>query len=165
MLAGPISYIYDPNLNSRPCFNIKTVFPRYGSSRVKDKTFVRPSYHNRLIFNMGIPVLIRRHPYIETAPWPIFSCSQIWAKIAVSHTRAKTTNLDSIKYITLFLFPHKGIRVKVVWYLSPGKQGLSPKSMNNNEHMDSKPLDCVRLMLDKATYVTTCISVVKYWAG
>ena len=44
--------------------NIKTFFPRYGDSHVKDKTVMR-----RLIFNMGIPILVRRHLYIETAPW------------------------------------------------------------------------------------------------
>ena len=27
-----------------PCINIKTVFPRYGDSHVKDKTVARPSY-------------------------------------------------------------------------------------------------------------------------
>ena len=26
-----------------PCLNIKTVFPRYGDSHVKDKTAVKPS--------------------------------------------------------------------------------------------------------------------------
>ena len=56
----------------------KAVFPRYGDSHVKDKTVARPSYlgretvlsrsRDRLIFNMGIPILVRRHLYIETAP-------------------------------------------------------------------------------------------------
>ena len=31
-------------LRSGPCFNIKTVFTRYGDSRVKDKMVARPSY-------------------------------------------------------------------------------------------------------------------------
>ena len=48
-----------------PCLNIKTVFPRYGDSHVKDKS------QDRLIFNMGIPILVRRHFYIETAPWAL----------------------------------------------------------------------------------------------
>ena len=47
-----------------PCFNIKTVFPRYGIPILK----IRRS-RDRLIFNMGIPILVRRHIYIETAPW------------------------------------------------------------------------------------------------
>ena len=42
---------------SGPHLNLETVFPRYGDSRVKDKT----------VFNMGIPILVRRHLYIETA--------------------------------------------------------------------------------------------------
>ena len=41
-----------------PYLNIKTVFPRSGDSHVKDKT----------VFNMGIPILVRRHLYIEMAP-------------------------------------------------------------------------------------------------
>ena len=44
--------------------NIKTVFRRYRDSHVKD----RWSW-DCLIFNMGIPILIRRHLYIETVPW------------------------------------------------------------------------------------------------
>ena len=40
-----------------PRLNIKTVFPRYGESHVID-----------LMFNMGIPILVRRHLYIETTP-------------------------------------------------------------------------------------------------
>ena len=38
--------------------NIKTVFPRYGGSQ------------DRLIFDIGIPILVRRHLYIETATPP-----------------------------------------------------------------------------------------------
>ena len=45
-------------------FNIKTVFPRYRIPMLK----IRWSW-DRLIFNMGIPILVRRHLYIETAPW------------------------------------------------------------------------------------------------
>ena len=43
--------------------NIKTVFPRYGIPMLK----IRRS-RDRLIFNMGIPILVRRHLYIEMAP-------------------------------------------------------------------------------------------------
>ena len=49
--------------SSGPCLNIKTVFGRYGDPHVKDKLW------DRLIFNMGIPILVRRYLYIETAPW------------------------------------------------------------------------------------------------
>ena len=51
-----------------PCLNIKTIFPRYGDSHVKDKT-VGDGRGDRLIFNMGIPILIRWHLYIEMPPW------------------------------------------------------------------------------------------------
>ena len=44
-----------------PRLNIKTAFPRYGDSHLK----IRRS-RDRLIFNMGIPILVRRHLYFET---------------------------------------------------------------------------------------------------
>ena len=47
--------------------NIKTVFPRYGDFHVTDKTVVRQS--DSPIFNMGIPILVRRYLCIETGPW------------------------------------------------------------------------------------------------
>ena len=43
--------------------NIKTIFPRYGIPMLKIR---RSRYH--FIFNMGIPIPIRRHLYIETGP-------------------------------------------------------------------------------------------------
>ena len=51
-----------------PCFNIKTIFPRYGISMLK----IRRS-RDRLIFNTGVPILVRRYIYIETAPRPMAS--------------------------------------------------------------------------------------------
>ena len=58
-----------------PRLNLKTVFPRYGYSHVKDKTVARP-----FVFKMGIIILTRRHFYIEAPPgspvtkkgWQIF---------------------------------------------------------------------------------------------
>ena len=44
----------------RPCLNIKTVFSRY-----KKRLTIRRSW-DQLIFNMGIPILVIRHLYIET---------------------------------------------------------------------------------------------------
>ena len=38
--SDPCGRAWEPG----PCLNIKTVFPRYGDSHVKDKTVVRPSY-------------------------------------------------------------------------------------------------------------------------
>ena len=46
--------------------NVKTVFPRYGDSFVKDKK-IRRSREGH-IFNMDIPILVRRYLYIETPP-------------------------------------------------------------------------------------------------
>ena len=42
-------------------FNTKTGFTRYGD------------LHDRLIFIMGIPILVRQHLYIETAPWRLIN--------------------------------------------------------------------------------------------
>ena len=47
-----------------PRLNIKTVFPRYGIPMLKIRRL-----RDRLIFNMGIPILVGQHLYIETAPW------------------------------------------------------------------------------------------------
>ena len=49
---------------SRPQWvNMKTVFPGMGIAMLK----IRRSW-DRLIFNMGIPILVRQHLYIETSP-------------------------------------------------------------------------------------------------
>ena len=48
---------------SGPRLNIKTVFPGTGIPMLK----IRRSW-NRLIFNIEIPILVRRHLYTETAP-------------------------------------------------------------------------------------------------
>ena len=48
---------------SGPCLYIKTVFVRYGIPMLR----IRRS-EDRLIFNMGIPVLVRWHFYVETEP-------------------------------------------------------------------------------------------------
>ena len=51
--------------------NINTVFARYGDSMLK----IRQS-QDHLIFNMGIPILVRRHLYIEMAPrFSVLYCS------------------------------------------------------------------------------------------
>ena len=52
-------------LESGPCLNIKTVFPSYGDSHVKDNAVmvVRPSY-----LQHGDTMLVRRHLYVVTPP-------------------------------------------------------------------------------------------------
>ena len=50
-------------LLSGPCLNIKTVFPGMGIPMLKIRRL-----RDRLIFNMGIPILVRWHLYIETPP-------------------------------------------------------------------------------------------------
>ena len=49
-------------LRSWPCLNIETVFPGMGIPRLKNRL------GERLIFNKGIPILVKWHLYIETAP-------------------------------------------------------------------------------------------------
>ena len=57
-----------------PSQNIKTVFPRYGDSHVKDETVG----WGRLTFNMGNAILVRRHLYTETAPrWAWLACATL----------------------------------------------------------------------------------------
>ena len=68
-----------------PCLNIKTIFPRYGDSHVEDKTALWPSYlqHGNphtwerwsLYWDMGIPILLKLHLYIETGSWSPSSIS------------------------------------------------------------------------------------------
>ena len=47
-----------------PRLNIEIVF----KGMVIPKLMIKRSWH-RLIYNMGIPILLRRHLYIETTPW------------------------------------------------------------------------------------------------
>ena len=53
-------------VDTEPRLNIRAVCPRYGDSHV--------------IFSMGIPILVRRYLYIETAPWMPLPKYQITAK-------------------------------------------------------------------------------------
>ena len=65
-----------------PRFNIKTVFPGKGIPMLK----IRRSWV-RLIFSMGIPILVRRHLYIiETGP-----CSRIGAHSIIIFISTKST--------------------------------------------------------------------------
>ena len=50
-----------------PSQYIKTVFPGMGISKLKIRLL-----WDHLIFNMGIPILVRRYFYIETAPWYLY---------------------------------------------------------------------------------------------
>ena len=46
-----------------PCLNVKTIFPGMGIPMLKIRWL-----WDHLIFNMGIPILVRWHLFIETAP-------------------------------------------------------------------------------------------------
>ena len=48
---------------SGPRLNIKTVFPRYGMPMLKIRRWL-----DYLVFNMGIPILVRLYLYIDTGP-------------------------------------------------------------------------------------------------
>ena len=60
-------------------------------SHVKDKTVMR-----RLIFNMGIPILVRRHLYIEMPPLTPLP----WV---INHRPMERGSMESI-YLSLFNF-------------------------------------------------------------
>ena len=59
-----IPEIYHHTWRYGPCLNIKTIFPRYGDSMLEIRQL-----RGCLIFNMGIPILVRQHLYIEIGPW------------------------------------------------------------------------------------------------
>ena len=65
--------------NHRPCLNIKTLFPRYGVPMLK----IRGS-RDRLIFNTGIPILVRQHLYIFILRQPTESCCPIYVFFALN---------------------------------------------------------------------------------
>ena len=56
-----------------PRLNIKTVYPGIGIPMLK----IRRS-RDRLIFNMGIPIPVRRHLYTETVPRWLITLSSPW---------------------------------------------------------------------------------------
>ena len=96
--------------------NIKTVFARYGITMLK----IRRS-RDRLIFNMGIPILVRRHLYIDPPgsekdyfSMPVYMRRDMltWKSLSSEYTRtdlylsAKTpirTNINSL--VSLYWSP------------------------------------------------------------
>ena len=85
-----------------PFLNIKTIFPGYRDSHVED---------NRLIFNMGIPILVRQHlyTYIEMAPWRTIL-------IGSSLVQLTTCHLCSIKPLPEpMTYYHLALRGKLQW--------------------------------------------------
>ena len=77
-----------------PHLNIKTLFPGMEIPMLK----IRRS-QDRLIFNMGIPILVRRHFYIEKAPW-----------IDTSSCRFFLNPKKKYRFIT------QGMRQKLLWW-------------------------------------------------
>ena len=79
-------------------FNMKTAFARYGIPVLK----IRRS-RDHLICNMKIPIVVRRHLYIETAPWSAASPSTLHCaklkEIRWFHGFVKSHALTSISII------------------------------------------------------------------
>ena len=74
---------------SGPRFKIKTVFPGMGIPMIK----IRPS-RDCIIFNMTIPMLVRRHLYIETARrWSFHQIRRIFLR---SRNALKSRNMRRI---------------------------------------------------------------------
>ena len=95
-----------------PRLIIKTVFPSMRISMLK----IRRS-RDRLIFNMGIPILVRRHLYIETAPrfhqWQIGSHVSDQSVQVNDHIWFITMPSSGESYLTDRCQGHLG--VKVTW--------------------------------------------------
>ena len=90
---APICAVKPPG----PCLNIKTVFPMYGDSHVKDKTVGETV----LSLTWEIPILVRRHLYIETAPWTLFQYKkkhiQLWDCCFKHKTVMRPSSLDTLR--------------------------------------------------------------------
>ena len=119
------SSLFHPSYQwSGTLLNIKTVVPDMGIRMLK----IRRSW-DRLIFNMGIPLSVRRHIYIETASW--------WSNFHGECHFRREDNLDPEKVILenivlgylqyglfdlntqiyLFQIPkHNGLYKKVIWF-------------------------------------------------
>ena len=70
-------------------------FPGLGIPVLK----IRRSW-DRLIFNMGIPILVRGYLYINTAPWVLLQYKDRLSKYANSHCKDKTADRP---YIVIFI--------------------------------------------------------------
>ena len=85
-----------------PRLHIKTVFPRYGNSHVK------------VIFIMGIPTLVRRHLYIETALWWLLLGQLSWYFPSLSsHSNSFEDRAHILHMSCNDLITSEGIRVVV----------------------------------------------------
>ena len=82
----------------RPRLNIKTIFPGFGILMLK----IRRS-GDRLIFNMGIPILVKRHPYNETTPGVYHQ--YLWARWSLDN---KTKHLIIVKSADIWLNKNPG---------------------------------------------------------
>ena len=80
--------------------NIKRVFPRYGDNMLK----IRRS-RDRLIFNMGIRILVRQHFYIETGSSDLFDS----VMVLIIPTYVWTSNHRKRWKISLTKRPHKSL--------------------------------------------------------
>ena len=85
-----------------PYLNIKTVFPCIGIPMLK----IRRS-QDRLIFNMGIPILVRRHLYIETAPLSSMRNASIACVISMLR------NHENTFHVSLTHFGVKGVNLQL----------------------------------------------------
>ena len=95
-----------------PRLNITTVSPDtcIGIPMLR----IRQSW-DRLIFNMGIPILVRQHLYIETAPW-FLETTQQYGMYCLVHqgtgvrdkSRVSEIDLSQPRHETAFWWRHNG---------------------------------------------------------
>ena len=101
---GTETHVVAKVVAARARLNIKIILLAYGNFNYKDKTVVRPCYlYNGNPYIMGIPILVRRHLYIETTPrwhvsWHVLiDISHLWIStlspfIIVSGNKGITAN-------------------------------------------------------------------------
>ena len=92
------------SLSPGPRINIETVFPGMGFPMLK----IRRS-RNRLIFNMGIPMLVRRHLYIGTAPWPQFYQTRSAWSMDQGSTKKRSAVHNFVSTVTKFCVMWEGL--------------------------------------------------------
>ena len=104
MLLSGLVCIWFHQRRPVPRLNIKTVFPRYGILML----VIRRSWY-RLIFNTGIPILVRWHLYIETAQRKMF-CQVSFPRDFLS------LPLSSDLLWLVMIWPQEIIWTYIIWF-------------------------------------------------
>ena len=117
----------------------KTIFPRYGDSHYKDN-----------IFNMGIPILVRRHLYIEMALQIVLHIEAQWRIYASVHW----VNISSgYGFVSV-------LRLAITWtnvnLLSYGVLGTTSMKWKQNKSIGEMHSECLLQKVDHFVYFLVC---------